>query len=248
MSEYYEVILNPQIKANKIASYKTYFERAEFNGNVKNKIANSEKDYNVLSQLRQLIESSIDLEFRDKSFCSDDGFLQRFIYASKRDAQRAFQLLKNYIRYKETNRVLLNNLNIFDDKIQLAIKDGNPAVLKERDRRGRKVITFTASHWNVRKYSLHDIYRALLLTLDKLLEDVQNQMLGIVVLVDWTNCTMQQSCSLSPSVLKTMTHGLQVNITHISNKNHSNLIHFSRQSIKRLLPGKHFGSFRNWFY
>lgn len=216
MSEYYEVVMNARFQ-NKILYTGSYFEQTEFNSAVKNKLPNTEKERNALFQLRYRIESSVDLEFRDKSFCDDDSFLKRFIHASKGDVDSAFYLLKNYIRYKETNREFLNDINIFDDKIQLAIKDGNPTVLKQRDRRGRKVITFTASNWNICKYSLHDIYRALLLTLDKLLEDVQNQMLGIVIIVDWTNCTLQQFWSLNPNILKLMTNGLQVNITKKTN-------------------------------
>lgn len=219
MSEYIEVVLSSRPQ-NRISQPSSYFPSSTFNGynegNLKHesKPSASAERRDALHELRYRIESSIDLEFRDKSFCGDDGFLQRFIYASKGDVDVAYNLMKNYLRFKQNNRNLLNDLNIFDERIQIAIMDGNPAVLEQRDRRGRKVLTFTAAHWNVSKYSIHDIYRALLLTLDKLLEDVQNQMLGFVIVVDWTNCTLQQSLSFTPSTLKLLIDGLQVSINY----------------------------------
>ena len=57
-----------------------------------------------------------------------------------------------------------------------------------------------------------DVYRAFLLTLDKLLEKIKNQMLGFVVIVDWTNFTYRQSTHLSPKILKLMIEGLQVSM------------------------------------
>ncbi|XP_061387014.1 clavesin-2-like [Musca vetustissima] len=153
--------------------------------------------------------SSLNLALKEKSFCSDDCFLSRFLHARKFDCDQAMDLLIKYLQYKQNNAQILKDINIFDEQIQLALRDGNPGLLNQRDRRGRKVITFTAANWNTSKYSLLDIYRALLLTLDKLLEDVQNQALGFVVIVDWTNFTFKQSSYLTPKILKTMIEGLQ---------------------------------------
>ncbi|XP_067620867.1 clavesin-2-like isoform X2 [Eurosta solidaginis] len=156
-----------------------------------------------------MIGASVNLALRDKSCCMDRNFLQRFLYAKKFDCDAALDLLIKYLLFKENNTYILQKLSIFDEHIQISLRDGNPSVLKQRDRKGRKVLTFAASNWDTSKYSMEDVYRAMLLTLDKLLENVENQALGFVVIVDWTNFTYKQSAYLSPKTLKLMIECLQ---------------------------------------
>ncbi|KRF99260.1 uncharacterized protein Dwil_GK27577 [Drosophila willistoni] len=100
-------------------------------------------------------------------------------------------------------------MSIFDNKIELSLRDGNPRVLKSRDRKGRKILTFLAANWIPQKYTLLDLYRSFLLTIDKLLDNVENQALGFVVIVDWTDVTMNQARYLTPTIIKLMIEGLQ---------------------------------------
>lgn len=205
MSEYFEISVN---RAYPHRGLPTYFDNGMTNGKTNQ---NSSKNHQyLLKKFNDMAASSLNLALKEKSFCSDDSFLSRFLYARKFDCDAAMELLIKYLQYKQNNAQILKEINIFDEQIQLALRDGNPGLLNQRDRRGRKVVTFTAANWNTSKYSLQDIYRALLLTLDKLLEDVQNQALGFVVIVDWTNFTYKQSTYLTPKILKTMIEGLQV--------------------------------------
>lgn len=164
----------------------------------------------ALNSFKDIIGASMNFALKDKSCCNDDEFLYRFLYARKFECEAALELLIDYFLFKQRNSQLLHRLSIFDGRIQLVLRDGNPAVLKQRDRRGRKVIVFTTSNWEPTTYSLEDVYRAFLLTLDKLLENKQNQALGFVVIVDWTNFTLRQSSYLTPKILKLMIEGLQV--------------------------------------
>lgn len=84
-----------------------------------------------------------------------------------------------------------------------------PGVLKEKDRKGRCLLLLTASNWDC-SYSLLTIYRALLLCLDNLTNDLHNQANGFVVIVDWTEFTYKQTTQLKPSILRLMIEGLQV--------------------------------------
>ncbi|XP_046802199.1 clavesin-2-like [Lucilia cuprina] len=201
MSEYLEIALNKTLHAN-YNNFK-YFQNQD--NNRKKQEGNHQQ---ILETLRKAIESSLNLALKDKSICFDDNFLYRFLYARKFNYKAAMDLLINYLKNKK-NDMIWQNINVFDQKIQHALLDGNPGILTERDRRGRQVITFTAANWNTSKYSLEDIYRALLLTLDTLLEDIQNQALGFVIIVDWTNFSYKQSTHLSPKILKNIIEGLQ---------------------------------------
>lgn len=164
----------------------------------------------ALNSLKDLIGASMNFALKDKSCCIDDDFLMRFLYARKFQPESAFQLIINYHLFKQRNKMLLSKLNIFDETIQLALRDCNPTILKDRDRRGRRVIVFYTANWDPTKYTLEDVFRTFLLTLDILLEDKQNQMLGFVVIVDWTNFTFKQSSHLHPKTLKLWIEGLQV--------------------------------------
>lgn len=166
--------------------------------------------YRALCIIKDLIGASRDLALKDKSCYSDDEFLYRFLFARKFNVTEAFQLLINYQLYRQKNHDLLQRLCVLDDTIQMALRDGFPGVLKNRDRRGRKVLVFFTSNWDYTQYSLLTVYRAMLLTLEKLLENKQNQANGFVAIVDWTNFTLRQSAHLNPKILKLMIEGLQV--------------------------------------
>ncbi|XP_075151269.1 clavesin-2-like [Haematobia irritans] len=202
MSEYFEISIN---RAYNNKNFSSYFDKG-FETPKGNQVKNHQY---LLKKFSDMAASSLNFALKEKSCCNDESFLYRFLYARKFDCDNAMELLINYLQYKQNNAQILKDINIFDEQIQMALRDGNPGLLNQRDRRGRKVVTFTAANWNTSKYRLQDIYRALLLTLDKLLEDVQNQALGFVVIVDWTNFTYKQSTHLTPKILKNMIEGLQ---------------------------------------
>ncbi|XP_058450866.1 clavesin-2-like [Malaya genurostris] len=163
----------------------------------------------ALKALKELIGASMDYALKDKSCFQDDEFLYRFLYARKFNVNDSFQLVINYHAYRQRNGSLLQRLSVLDENIQLALRDGFPGVLPNRDRRGRKVLIFLAANWDYSSYSLVTVYRAMLLSLEKLLEDKQNQANGFIAIVDWTNFTFRQSSNLNPKVLKLMIEGLQ---------------------------------------
>ncbi|XP_039445564.1 clavesin-2-like [Culex pipiens pallens] len=163
----------------------------------------------ALIALKELIGASMDYALKDKSCFQDDEFLFRFLYARKFNVNDAFQLVINYHAYRQRNGSLLQRLSVLDENIQLALRDGFPGVLPNRDRRGRKVLIFLAAIWDYSSYSLVTVYRAMLLSIEKLLEDKQNQANGFIAIVDWTNFTFRQSSNLNPKVLKLMIEGLQ---------------------------------------
>lgn len=180
---------------------------------------NNKKQYNrneptdrnrALVALKELIGASIDFAMKDKSCSQDDEFLNRFLFAKKFNVDEAFKLIVRYHEYKQRNNEILQKMSALDEHIQMALRDGFPAVLPQRDRRGRKVIVFFTAGWNPSAYSLVTVFRSMLLSLEKLLDDKQNQANGFVAIVDWTNFTMRQSTHLNPKILKLMIEGLQV--------------------------------------
>lgn len=60
-------------------------------------------------------------------------------------------------------------------------------------RKGRRILVFFANNWDHTRYTLEIIYKSLILTLDNLLLDTQNQMNGLIFIVDWGNLTLRQT-------------------------------------------------------
>lgn len=164
----------------------------------------------ALNQLKQMIGESIDLALKDKSCTDDDEFLLRFLFARDFCVDESFKLLVNYHSFKQRNAQILSKISALDENIQLALRDGFPTIIPQRDRQGRKILILFASNWNPIAYSVVTVFRALLLSLEKLLEDIQNQANGFVLIVDWTNFTYKQTRNLQLKMIKLMIEGLQV--------------------------------------
>lgn len=141
-------------------------------------------------------------------------------------------MLVNYFLYRQRHRHLFIGLNSRDPLISKALFDGFPGILPkvmiifchgskvyyvvicvlslQCDARGRRILVFYSSHWDVAQYSLLTIYRALLLSLEKLVDDPVTQLSGLVIIVDWSGFTFRHSSALSPRALKLILDGLQV--------------------------------------
>jgi len=59
-----------------------------------------------------------------------------------------------------------------------------------------------------------DILRAILLSLEAMIEDPELQVNGFVLIIDWSNFTFKQASKLTPSMLRLAIEGLQVRVYH----------------------------------
>lgn len=62
--------------------------------------------------------------------------------------------------------------------------------------------------------SFIDILRAILLSLEVLIEDQELQINGFILIIDWSNFSFKQASKLTPSILKLAIEGLQVGGGH----------------------------------
>lgn len=68
----------------------------------------------------------------------------------------------------------------------------------------------TKSPLPILRYTLVDILRAILLSLEAMIEDPELQVNGFVLIIDWSNFTFKQASKLTPSMLRLAIEGLQV--------------------------------------
>ncbi|XP_044252314.1 clavesin-2-like [Tribolium madens] len=157
--------------------------------------------------LRTMIQQSTDLELKN-NVSHDDKTLLKFLFARKFNIPDSYLLVQNYYYYRKKNHVIFENFTSTAPDIKNALESSLPGVLPSKDRKGRCVLILNATNWDC-DYSLISIYRAILLSLDHLVNEVHNQARGFVVIVDWTEFSFRQSTNLKPSILKLMIEGLQ---------------------------------------
>lgn len=93
--------------------------------------------------------------------------------------------------------------------IAQALADGFPGVVPYSDQHNHRIVVLFTRNWDQSRYSLLSVYRAMLLTLEKLLEEEDTQINGLVMIVDWSDFSLKQSSQLSPKLLRLIVEGLQ---------------------------------------
>ncbi|MEE6475575.1 hypothetical protein FKM82_010803 [Ascaphus truei] len=140
---------------------------------------------------------------------TDDAFILRFLRARKFNHFEAFRLLAQYFEYRQQNLDMFKNFKATDPGIKQGLKDGFPGVLSNLDHFGRKILVLFAANWDQSRYTLVDILRAILLSLEAMIEDPELQVNGFVLIIDWSNFTFKQASKLTPSMLRLAIEGLQ---------------------------------------
>ncbi|UYV61507.1 CLVS1 [Cordylochernes scorpioides] len=159
----------------------------------------------AIDAVRELIPTRPDVEY----LRTDDAFILRFLRARKFDVTATFKLYTQYFVYRQRNNKLFLGFQASEGDIKQALLDGFPGVLPQPDQHGRRVLVLFTANWDHLRYGLVSIYRALLLSLEKLLEDEETQVNGLVIIVDWTEFSFKQSSHLNPKLLKLIIEGLQ---------------------------------------
>ncbi|KAI0207689.1 Clavesin-2 [Lamellibrachia satsuma] len=159
----------------------------------------------AVDAVREQIETRPDIDF----LCMDTSFILRFLRARKFDHFESFKLYARYFEYRQKNLNLFKKFYATEPCIKTALCDGFPCVLPDKDSCGRTVLVLFTANWDMHAYGLGSIYRALLLSLEKLITSEEVQVNGFVIIVDWSEFTFKQSTWIQPHILKLMIEGLQ---------------------------------------
>nr|XP_061810254.1 clavesin-1-like [Nerophis lumbriciformis] len=158
-----------------------------------------------IQQVRDMIVTRPDIGF----LRTDDDFILRFLRARKFDPVETFRLLAQYFQFRQQNLDMFQSFKVDDPGIKRALTDGFPGVLETPDQHGRKILILFASNWDQNRNSFTDILRAILLSLEVLIEKPELQINGFVLIIDWSNFSFKQASKLTPNILKLAIEGLQ---------------------------------------
>ncbi|XP_034427981.1 clavesin-1-like [Hippoglossus hippoglossus] len=158
-----------------------------------------------IQQVRDMIVTRPDIGF----LRTDDDFILRFLRARKFDQMETFRLLAQYFQFRQQNLDMFQSFKVDDSGIKRALMDGFPGVLETPDQHGRKILILFASNWDQSRNSFIDILRAILLSLEVLIENPELQINGFVLIIDWSNFSFKQASKLTPNILKLAIEGLQ---------------------------------------
>ncbi|XP_031141136.1 clavesin-1-like [Sander lucioperca] len=158
-----------------------------------------------IQQVRDMIVTRPDIGF----LRTDDDFILRFLRARKFNQMETFRLLAQYFQFRQQNLDMFQSFKVDDPGIKRALMDGFPGVLETPDQHGRKILILFASNWDQSRNSFTDILRAILLSLEVLIENPELQINGFILIIDWSNFSFKQASKLTPNILKLAIEGLQ---------------------------------------
>ncbi|KAI1289281.1 Alpha-tocopherol transfer protein-like [Halotydeus destructor] len=117
---------------------------------------------------------------------TDDCFLLRFIRFRKCNLADAKKVYVRYVKTRDQFAFVYKNLDVLEHGIHDLFLRGYVFPLLERDREGRTVVMVRNGAFG-QKYGhqASDLYRSLVMTLETLLLDHDNQLKGLVYIVDF---------------------------------------------------------------
>ncbi|CAH1240320.1 TTPAL [Branchiostoma lanceolatum] len=118
---------------------------------------------------------------------TDGGFLVRFLRTRKYNVERAFQLVQSYYKARTDAPEFFDNFT--PSSVRHVLESGIIAVMRDRDKEGRRVMVFRVDKWDPVVIKLADIFKAGFLLMEKIIEEEETQVAGVTFIEDLAGMT-----------------------------------------------------------
>lgn len=140
-----------------------------------------------------------------------DAFLLKFLRNRKFDVEAAYALLEKYYDVRENKPEVFRNLT--RKNVKRTMEQGIVGVLPQRDKKGRVIITFNFSKWNMSlPFHFEKLLRVFVYTLEKLFESEETQINGFVVICNLSQLSVLQTKSLGAPMIEKIVEIFQVRV------------------------------------
>ena len=161
-----------------------------------------------IKALRSKIQHSINNDVQIRR--TDDDFFLLFLRACDFNVNASFELWCNYNQFRARNCDIYENLSAW--QLHHVIEDGCPCVLPYSNQNGAKFMVIFAGCWDTESYGKADILTALILSMERLIEDSEAQRSGIIVITDFSGWTASHASQLSVSFIRQICCMFQVSL------------------------------------
>lgn len=149
------------------------------------------------SRINQTLNNN---DFLHLGRADEDAFLLIFLRARKYNVEESFKLLCNYIEFRTKNASVCQNLSAW--QLHHVIEDGFPCVLPYGNQNGARMLVIFAGSWDTDTYGTEEILKAFIMSMERLIENDDAQLNGIVIIADFSGWTATQASRLSLSFIR----------------------------------------------
>ncbi|XP_032810513.1 alpha-tocopherol transfer protein-like [Petromyzon marinus] len=132
--------------------------------------------------------------------CLADDFLMAFVRARDLDCAQAFQLLRNYHRWREECSELVGDLR--PGPLLPLLARGYHGALARPDTHGRTVLLYRVDRWDPKVHSATEVFRVSLLTSELLARDARTQLRGVTVIFDLRGLRFGHVARVGPTMAR----------------------------------------------
>ncbi|XP_036120168.1 alpha-tocopherol transfer protein [Molossus molossus] len=129
-----------------------------------------------------------------------DSFLLRFLRARDFDLDLAWQLLKNYYKWRAECPEISADLH--PRSVLGLLRAGYLGILRGRDRTGSRVLIYRIAQWDPKVFTAYDVFRLSLITSELIVQEVETQRNGIKAVFDLEGWHFSHAFQMTPSVAK----------------------------------------------
>ncbi|PSN38171.1 hypothetical protein C0J52_14551 [Blattella germanica] len=138
----------------------------------------------------------------------DEQMLLQFLRPCKFYPESAYQRMKDFYTFRFNNPKYYGDLT--PSKIKNPILQDVLTVLPLRSQNGRRIFVVEVGKWNVKKVSLDELFKCILLLVEIAITEDRTQICGVDVIFDLQGLTIQHVCQIGPSFASCALHWAQV--------------------------------------